>query len=123
LRKGERTNGAVKNWADSQPPHTLFLSIVTLAEIRFGIELADDPKFQQELTLWLENHLLRWFAGRVLEVTEEVFLNHTFSQPDLFIAATAALHGLGVATRNIEDFRVAGVAVVNPWKFNGRVSL
>lgn len=132
LRKGKRTNASVKAWADAQAPHALFISVVTLAEIRFGIELADDPKFRQELTQWLENHLLRWFAGRVLDVTEDVFLewrrmvergrkkNHTFSQPDLFIAAIAALHGLGVATRNVGDFSVAGVAVVNPWEFSSK---
>jgi toxin FitB len=64
---------------------------------------------------------------RILEVSEEVSLEwrrmvergrrikHTFSQPDLFLAATAALHGLTVATRNVADFAGAGVPVFNPW--------
>lgn len=127
LRKGARSKVAVKTWADSLPPHQLFVSRITLAEIQYGIEQASDPKFRLELTQWVESSLLPWFSGRILEVDQPVIVewrrmvergrkkNHTFSQPDLFIAATASVHGLGVATRNIEDFSVAGVAVVNPW--------
>lgn len=129
LRKGSRTNAAVKAWSDSLPPHQLFVSRITLAEIQYGIEQASDPKFRLELTQWVESNLLPWFSGRILEVDQPVIVewrrmvergrkrNHTFSQPDLFIAAAAAVHGLGVATRNTEDFSVTGVAVVNPWAF------
>ena len=98
-----------------------------MAETRYGIEQTDDELFRHELTQWLDGHLLRWFAGRLLEVDEAVIVewrrmvekgrkqNHTFSQPDLFIAATAKVNGLGVSTRNVEDFDRAAVAVLNPW--------
>jgi predicted nucleic acid-binding protein len=67
------------------------------------------------------------FTGRVLEVTEDIMLEwrllveegrkigHTFSQPDLLIAAIALHHGLIVVTRNQKDFEKAGVPVLNPW--------
>lgn len=118
---------AVKQWSDSQPPHSFYLSTVTLAEIRFGIERTQDVAFRQELTQWLDNTLRPWFSDRILAVDEDVILTwrqmveqgrkqgHTFSQPDLFIAATAVLHNLCVATRNITDFEKSGTAVFNPF--------
>lgn len=127
LRKPQ-CDGRVKAWTDGQPPATFFLSRVTIAEIRFGIERV--PKadtFRRQLELWLETGLRAWFAGRILDVDEDVLVtwrglvergraqNHTFAQPDLFIAATAAIHELCVVTRNIDDFLRAGVAVLNPW--------
>ncbi|MGK0185758.1 MAG: putative nucleic acid-binding protein [Verrucomicrobiales bacterium] len=48
--------------------------------------------------------------------------SHTFSQPDLFIAAQADLHGLTVVTRNVDDFTVAGVHVLNPWKYKAQTN-
>ncbi|MBI3513698.1 MAG: type II toxin-antitoxin system VapC family toxin [Proteobacteria bacterium] len=118
----------VKRWTEAQRPEALFLSTVTIAEIRFGIERAADARFRTELLDWLETVLLGWFDGRVLEITESVMLEwrrmvergramrHTFSQPDLLIAATAAVNGLAVATRNVADFEKAGVLVLNPWR-------
>lgn len=118
---------AVKQWADSQAPQSFYLSTVTLAEIRFGIERVNDTAFRHELTEWLDATLRPWFSDRVLAVNEDVILvwrqmvekgrkqGHTYSQPDLFIAATAALHDLCVATRNIIDFQKSGVAVFNPF--------
>jgi predicted nucleic acid-binding protein len=128
LRKPQCTP-AVKAWSDRQSPSTLYLSAVTIAEIRWGIEQLADLNRRVLLTSWLEGGLRRWFAGRILPVDEEIFLEwrrmvargrtlgHTFSQPDLFIAATASTHRLCVATRNVKDFRMAGVAVVDPWDF------
>lgn len=128
LRKGSRSHPGVRAWVESQPAYRLFLSRVTLAEIEYGIEEAGDPAFRLELRQWMEANLYPWFSGRILEVDQAVIVawrrmvelgkkrNHTFSQPDLFIAATAAVHGHGVATRNVEDFSLAGVAIVNPWE-------
>ena len=118
---------AVKQWADSQPPQSFYLSTVTLAEIRFGIERANDEAFRQELTQWLDGTLRHWFSDRILAVDEDVILvwrqmveqgrkqGYTHSQPDLFIAATAALHDLCIVTRNAIDFQKSGVAVFNPF--------
>jgi toxin FitB len=118
---------AVQQWAERQPPRSFYLSTVTLAEIRFGIERVNDTAFRQELTQWLEGTLRPWFSDRILAVDEDVILTwrqmvekgrkqgYTYSQPDLFIAATAALHNLCVVTRNLTDFQKSEIATFNPF--------
>jgi len=110
-----------------QPLDRLHVSIVTFAEIRFGIELVAEPARRSDLMLWLDNKLRPMFDGRILDITEEVLLKwrlmiedgrkrgHTFSHPDVLIAATAAHHDVIVVTRNIDEFVAAGVAVLDPW--------
>jgi predicted nucleic acid-binding protein len=120
-------HAAVRRWAAEQPAERLFLSVVTIAEIRFGIERQSDPAFRLELEAWLDNELRPWFRDRLLAIDEEVMLawrwmvqrgrlrNHTFSQPDLLLAATAAVHGLVMVTRNVADFLPAGGPALDPW--------
>ncbi len=105
----------------------LHISVVTLAEIRFGIELVNEPNRRAELNDWLTHKVRPMFEGRVLPITEEIMLKwrllvedgrktgHTFSQPDLMISATALHHGLAVVTRDRSVFDKAHVSVVNPW--------
>ena len=105
----------------------LHVSSITFAEIRFGIERLDDAGRRADLTDWLTHTLRPMFAQRVLPVSEDVMLRwrlmveagrkagHTFSQPDLIIAATAAQHGLTVVSRDTAEFRRAGVSVIDPW--------
>ena len=126
LRK-TRLNRRVKAWSDAQVADSFFLSSVTLAEIRFGIERQTNPTLREELETWLAHGLRSWFAGRILPVDEEVILEWrrmvargreraiTFSQPALFIAATAQVHALTLCTRNERNFRKANVQVFNPW--------
>lgn len=109
------------------PLTSFYVSIVTFAEFRFGIEQLDDPAKRAALTDWLTHVVRPMFGARVLPVDEDVMLRwwlmveagrktgHTFSQPDLLIAATAAQHGLTVVTRDVTDFARSGVAVINPW--------
>ena len=127
LRKGVRAHPGVRSWAEAVPPVACFLSLVTVAEIRFGIERVGDPAFRAELEAWLQDGVRVWFGSRILPVDEGVLLTwrslasdgqktaYTYSQPDVLIAATALVHGLGVATRNTADFVRAGVALNNPW--------
>jgi hypothetical protein len=108
------------------PLDQLYVSAVTLAEIRFGIELVDEPNRRAELNDWLTHKVLPMFDHRVLQVTEDIMLKwrllveegrktgHTFSQPDLIIAATAIHHGLTVVTRDRSEYDKAHVPVVNP---------
>ena len=126
LRK-PRCHPAVRAWAERVPRVACYLSRVSLAEIRFGIERAPDPGFRAELEAWLRDGLLAWFADRILEVNERVLIRwrwlvwegqragHTYPQPDVLLAATALENGLGIATRNTEDFGRSGVALLNPW--------
>jgi predicted nucleic acid-binding protein len=106
----------------------LYISVVSLAELRFGIELVTEPSRRAELNQWLASRVRPIFEGRVLGLTEEVLLRwrllvedgrrkgHTFSQPDLMIAATAIHHGLTVVTRDRSDYDLAGATVFNPWE-------
>ena len=122
-----RCDAAVRAWSEAQAPELLYLSRITIAEIRFGIERHARESFRAKLETWLEEELRPWFGERILEVDEEVILEwrrmvqrgkavgHTFPQPDLFIAATAAVGELSVVTRNVADFALAGVPVLNPW--------
>jgi predicted nucleic acid-binding protein len=128
LRKGARCAPAVRAWSERVPQAACHISRVTLAEIRYGIERADDPGFRAELEAWVQDSVLPWFGARVLDVNEAVLVrwrnlaaegrkaNHTFPPLDVLLAATALVHQLGVATRNVEDFARAGVRIVNPWE-------
>jgi predicted nucleic acid-binding protein len=112
----------------SQPLDSLYVSSVTFAEIRFGIELATDPAKRADLLHWLNHKLRPMFVQRVLDVSEDVMLTwrlmveqgrksgHTHSQPDLIIAAIARQHGLVVVTRDTSEYRRAKVAVFDPWR-------
>ena|SRR3984885_14993694 len=105
----------------------LYISVVTLAEIRFGIELVGEPNRRAELNEWLTHKVRPMFDGRVLQITEDIMLKwrllveegrktgHTFSQPDLIIAASAIHHGLTVVTRDRSDYDKAHAPVMNPW--------
>lgn len=112
----------------AQPLESLHISAVTLAEIRFGIELVADAGRRAELSDWLTHKVRPMFAQRVLPVSEDIMFKwrllveegrksgHTFSQPDLIIAATALEHGLTVVSRDTADYEKARVPVLNPWK-------
>ncbi len=111
----------------AQPLNTLYVSVVNIAEIRFGIELQQDLARRVQLNDWLTMSLRPAFAGRILPVTEDILLKwrllmedgrkigHTYSHPDLLLAATALQHGLTVVTRDRSDFDMARVPVFNPW--------
>ncbi|MEM9161648.1 MAG: type II toxin-antitoxin system VapC family toxin [Cyanobacteria bacterium P01_F01_bin.4] len=126
LRK-PRCHPGMKQWADSQPPQSFYLSTVTIAEIRYGIEQVKDLAFAHDLTQWLSETLRPWFSERLLAIDEDVILvrrrlvekgrkqGHTFCQPDIFLAATAMLHDLCLVTRNTNDFTYAEVTLYNPF--------
>ena len=111
----------------AQPLELLYISTVTLAEIRFGIELLPDIARRSELNDWLAHKVRPMFEQRVLAITEDIMLKwrllledgrkmgHTFSQPDLIIAATALHHGLTIVSRDTSGYKRAGVPVHNPW--------
>jgi predicted nucleic acid-binding protein len=111
----------------SQPLDQLYVSAVTIAEIRFGIELVGDATRRAELSSWLDHAVRPMFEQRILPVSEDIIYKwrlmveagrkagHTFSQPDLFIAATAVQHGLTLVSRDTGDFSKAPVGVFNPW--------
>lgn len=111
----------------AEPLELLYVSAVTLAEIRFGIEVVADATKRAELNDWLAHKVRPMFEQRVLPVTEEIMFKwrllvedgrkagYTFSQPDLIIAAAALHHGLTVVTRNVRDYEQVRARVFNPW--------
>jgi predicted nucleic acid-binding protein len=118
----------VVSFIASKPLDLLFVSTVTFAEIRFGIECVADAARRAELNNWLAHKVRPMFEQRVLAVSEDVMfkwrllvadgrkVGHTYSQPDLIIAATALHHGLTVVSRDTSDFKKARVPVLNPWR-------
>jgi toxin FitB len=111
----------------AQPLELLYVSAVSFAEIRFGIELVADAARRAELSDWLAHKVRPMFEQRVLAISEDIMFKwrllvedgrkagHTFSQPDLIIAATALHHGLTVVSRDASDYQKARAPVHNPW--------
>jgi toxin FitB len=118
----------VVSFVVSKPLDLLFVSTITFAEIRFGIERITDATRRAELNDWLAHKVRPMFDQRVLAVTEDIMfkwrllvedgrkVGHTYSQPDLIIAATALHHGLTIVSRDTRDFKKARVPVLNPWR-------
>jgi len=124
-------NPNVVRFVASRPLERLFVSIVTYAEIRFGIESVADVAHRTALNEWLAHRVRPMFEERALPVSEDVMFTwrllvedgrkarHTYSQPDLIIGATALQHGLTVVSRDTRDFRRSGVPVFDPWHETG----
>jgi len=101
---------------------TIALSAITVEEIFFGLSAKPSPRIERWFTAFLETDC------RVLEVTASIARHAgilrgqlskrgaTRTQADMMIAATAALHGLAIATRNARDFATCGVSVINPFE-------
>jgi predicted nucleic acid-binding protein len=110
-----------------QPLDTLYVSSVTFAEIRSGIETQADPSRRTELNDWLAHVVRPMFQGRTLAISETVIfrwrllveegrkLGRTYSQPDLFIAATALEHDLTVVTGDTGDYQGTRAKLFDPW--------
>ncbi|MBS0456779.1 MAG: type II toxin-antitoxin system VapC family toxin [Proteobacteria bacterium] len=114
-------------WIDAQPLETLFLSVVTIAELRFGVARLPSGRRRNGLIEQLEHRVLPAFIGRVLNFDLAATQSYATAMAkaqaqglavgvaDGFIAAIAAANGLSVATRDTSPFTAMGVAVVDPW--------
>jgi predicted nucleic acid-binding protein len=111
-------------WFERCAPQSLFLSVLTLGEIRKGIERLDDPKRRQVLVDWLHVDLPTFFLGRLLSVDAPVAdrwgrLQSDAGRPlpaiDGLLAATALQHDLTLVTRNVKDFKGLNLNIFNPW--------
>lgn len=112
-------------WFDRTPDNVLHLSVLSLGEIRKGVENLDVSPRREKLRVWLEQELTDWFGDRLLPVDRGVadrwgIMLSLAGRPaptiDSLLAATALHHNLRMVTRNVDDFRFAGLEVVNPWK-------
>jgi hypothetical protein len=117
----------VINWIDAQSLETLFLSAITVAELRFGVANLPVGKRRDELQNSLENQILPLFAGRVRPFDMDCTTAYAelmaktksaglaIAAADGYIAAIAATNRFSVATRDVSPFQAAGVNVINPW--------
>jgi tRNA(fMet)-specific endonuclease VapC len=123
-----KPNLRVVNWIDSLDPDDVYLSVVTIGEIRKGIEKLPESKRKARLFTWLMDDLLLRFDGHILSLDVAVALawgeltgrlarrGMLLSAVDSLIAAIALTHHCSLATRNESDFKATGIVVVNPWK-------
>ncbi|SMF94872.1 hypothetical protein SAMN02949497_2208 [Methylomagnum ishizawai] len=129
IRKGRRANIGVQKFFDEAERNDAlcFLSVVTIGELRRGVELVKHRgDIQQTIVLesWLES-VREEYADRILDFTEEIAMTwgklmvpHPENAIDKQIAATAFHRGLTVITRNIDDFASSGIPVINPFLHN-----
>jgi predicted nucleic acid-binding protein len=125
LRKAKKTHQNVKKWAAPLPSAGLYISVISVLELEIGILLIDRRDKEQGAILraWMDRHVLPTFSGRILAIDTDVaqrcarlHVPNPRSDRDALIAATALVHGLTVATRNVADFERTGVGVLNPWE-------
>ncbi len=124
LRKAKKANQSVFKWAQPLPSTTLYISVISILELEIGILLMErrDKERGAILRAWMDRHVLPTFSGRILAIDTTVaqrcaalHVPNPRSDRDALIAATALVHGLSVATRNVADFENMGVGVLNPW--------
>ena len=117
----------VVNWIDSIDSDSVFLSLITIGEIKKGIEKLPDSKRKKTLESWLEEDLLVRFRGHILPLGIPVLLTwgklvaslEREGKPipaiDSLLAATSAQTGFTLVTRNTGDFEHAGISILDPW--------
>ncbi len=121
-------NQQIVDWIDSLDPETVYLSVITIGELRKGIEKLAPSQRKDELTFWLETDLLRRFAEKLVDIRVDVMLvwgeltgqlerkGKPMAAIDSLIAASVLEGKYTLVTRNEDDFQDTGVALVNPWK-------
>jgi predicted nucleic acid-binding protein len=117
----------VVDWLHRRDIKTIFVSVVTLAEIRRGAEMAPNPAKRLELHEWLDVSIRPLFEDRDIPIDENVALaglsvieagrarGQTFAVADLLIGATALTYGLTVVTRDVRHYAPMGIPVFDPW--------
>jgi toxin FitB len=122
-----RPDAGVVRWLAEADEDRVFISVITLAELRYGIERMPAGSRRSRLDIWVTEQLPTRFEARVLPVDTEtadtwgrvVARGKVRGRPvgtiDAFIAATAERHHLTLITRNVSDFDSLGIRLINPW--------
>lgn len=120
-----KADANVVAWIEAEDAETFFISAITILELErgvLGIQRRDSAQGAR-LRAWLDTHVRPSFAGRILPVDDAVATRCAHlhvpdrrNEADALIAATALVHDMGLATRNVRDFEGTGVVVLNPWQ-------
>jgi predicted nucleic acid-binding protein len=126
LRRPERAHPNVVAWASNTPVALHFISAITLLELERGILSRERKDAAQGAILraWMDGQILARFSGRILPVDiavaqrcAKLHVPDPKPERDALIAATALVHCMTVVTRNVEDFKLTGVEILNPWEW------
>jgi toxin FitB len=121
-----RPNPGLIRWMESADEDRVFLSVISLAELRYGVERLPVGARRSRLEQWLRDELPLRFEGRILSVEDKVAeawgrtvsrceaLGRPMGVMDAFLSATADVHRLTLVTRNVSDFATLKT-VLNPW--------
>ena len=122
-----RPNHGLLGWLTSVDEESVFISTITISELRYGIERLPAGARRTRLDAWLRNHLLSRFEGRILPIDAVIAdacgrlmarseaLGRPVEARDAFIAATSEVYGLTLLTRNVSDFQPVLKTILNPW--------
>jgi predicted nucleic acid-binding protein len=123
----------VAAWLATTDEDRIFVSVITLAELRHGIERMPVGARRDRLNLWLKDDLRLRFESRILPVDSDVAdtwgmamargqaAGRPVGAMDAFLAATAEVHGLTLVTRNVPDFSALGLTLINPWNDSANI--
>jgi predicted nucleic acid-binding protein len=121
----QRPEPRVTRWLAEIPTESLFLSVITLGELRRGVERLPAGARREKLRRWLEQDLRAWLDSRLLPIDAKVAdrwgrllaaASRTPPAIDSLLAATALEHDLRLVTRNERDLDFPGLTVINPWR-------
>ncbi|MCH9769818.1 MAG: type II toxin-antitoxin system VapC family toxin [Gammaproteobacteria bacterium] len=119
-------NKNVEKWFTEIPSSELYLSVLTIGEIRRGIQSLKDQYKKENLRIWLEHALPHWFGNRIINIDSAVAdcwgrllaeAKRPMATIDSMIAASALQHNLALVTRNTKDFDYPLLTVINPWEW------
>ncbi len=120
-------NIQIQKWLRKVPSESLFISVLTLGEVRRGIEKLGEGPRKNQLVFWLGHQLPKWFGKNILAINQDVAerwgyitssmaQQHQLTAIDTLLAATALTYNLKMVTRNIKDFKIPGLEVLNPFE-------
>lgn len=130
----KQPNQRVLDWIDELDAESVYISVITLGEIRKGIEKLPASKRKETLSSWLTTDLLMRFEGRIANITPNVMLTWgamvgrmeaagtPIAAIDSLIAALALQGNYALVTRNEDDFQHTGVVLINPWRISDEIS-